>query len=257
MRRAIQEYEIDTCFHLAAQAIVNQSLLYPIPTFETNIMGTWSVLEACRLGKTVERVVVASSDKAYGEPKINPIPEEHPLEPSFPYDASKACADILARCYASTYGLAVANTRCSNIYGEGDLNFSRIIPSTIRSVLSDEQPIIRSDGKPQRDYTYIEDIVNAYLTLAENVNRAELKGKSINFGTGKPISVLDLVRLIVKLCGKDFEPKLLYQDKQQISIQYVAPDKARALLGWEARTLTEGLKKTVAWYRENPNTWKR
>lgn len=258
VRRVVQEYEIDTCFHLAAQAIVNQAFSYPVPTFETNIMGTWSVLEACRLSKTVEGVIVASSDKAYGEPKINPITEEHPLEPSFPYDASKACADILARSYSSTYGMAVAIARCANTYGGGDLNFSRIIPSTIKSVLSDQQPIIRSDGKPQRDYIYIEDIVNAYLTLAENVNRAELKGKGINFGTGKPVSVLDLVRLIVNVCGKDLEPKLLNQDKQQIMVQYLSPNKAKILLGWEARvSLIDGLKRTVVWYRENQSVLKR
>lgn len=258
VERTINEYEIGTCFHLAAQAIVNVALASPISTFESNIKGTWNLLEACRVSKTVNEVVVASTDKVYGEPLSVPIVEDHPLLATYPYDVSKACLDMLSFSYYKTYGLPVAVTRCSNIYGGGDMNFSRIIPDTIRSVLSSQNPKIRSDGKAVRDYMYVSDAVNAYLTLAENLDRAGVKGEAFNFGTGKPSSVLDLVKKIIDASGKtDLKPVILGKEPQHIEVEYLSSEKAKSRLNWSAKTpLEKGLAETIGWYRNNESLWK-
>jgi CDP-glucose 4,6-dehydratase len=257
IERILNEYEVDTCFHLASQTIVGVAKRSPLSTFKSNIMGTWNVLEACRRSRILQRVVVASSDKAYGEPLKLPITEDHPLLAAYPYDASKACADILARTYFETYGLPVGVTRCSNIYGGGDMNFSRIIPDTVRSVLIGKAPIIRSDGTPERDYMYISDAVNAYITLAENLDRPKVKGEAFNFGTGKPVSVLDLVEKIINLAGKPhLKPVILGRETKEIKVQYLSTKKAKDALNWEARvSLEQGLVKTIKWYKENMQFW--
>lgn len=253
VERVLNEYEIDTCFHLAAQAIVGVANRSPVSTFNSNIKGTWILLEACRNSKKVERIVVASSDKAYGCQKKLPYTEDSPLLGSYPYDASKACADILSGCYFVTYGLPVAVTRCANIYGGADMNYSRLIPDAIRCILQEREFVIRSDGTPERDYMYVEDAVSAYLALAEQLNRDEVKGQAFNFGTGNPISVADLFRKIALLCGKpDVRPKILGTAKNEIDRQYLDSTKAKNILGWSVKhSIDEGLKKTIEWYKRH------
>ena len=249
--RTFNEYSLDSCFHLAAQAIVGIANRSPVSTFDSNIRGTWTVLEAARNSKTIERVVVASSDKAYGDQEKLPYTEDMPLLGAYPYDASKACTDILSRCFAKTYGLPIAMTRCANVYGGADLHMDRIVPGTICAVLKGETPIIRSDGTPKRDYIYIKDVVNAYIALAENLGRKDVRGEAFNFGTEKPITVLDLFNKIIKICGKDVKPKILNEAKNEIQCQYLATEKARKVLGWGVKfSLDEGLKETVEWYKD-------
>lgn len=247
-----KKHKIDTCFHLAAQAIVGEANQSPLPTFESNIKGTWNILEAAR-SYGISRMVIASSDKAYGEHEKLPYSEDFSLSALHPYDASKACCDILARTYAHTYDLPIAVTRCANIYGGGDPNFSRIIPDTIRSVLHKKNPIIRSDGSPLRDYIYIEDVVRAYLSLAERVNNEEIRGQAFNFGTEKPISVLNLVNKIIKISGeKVIKPIIIGKGKLkgEIDKQYLSIKKAQNLLGWQPEyNLEEGLKESIVWYQ--------
>lgn len=255
LKRIFKYYKPDVCFHLAAQAIVNKANKSPIPTFRTNIEGTWNILESVRQYSAQTKIIVASSDKAYGEHKKLPYTEDAALQALHPYDASKACTDILTRTYAYTYNLAAAITRCSNIYGPGDLNFSRVIPDTIRSVLKNTDPVIRSDGTPLRDYVYIDDVVDAYLCLARALylNKNRVKGQAFNFGTGKPISVLKLVRLILKLSGKNnLAPKILakHKIKGEIDKQYLSSKRASRILGWRYRySLADGLQKTYHWYK--------
>lgn len=251
IKKIFINHNIDTCFHLAAQAIVGIANQSPLPTFETNIIGTWNILEAARTAESVERVVVASSDKCYGEPIKLPITEDHPLLASYPYDASKACADILSRTYYKTYGLPVGVTRCCNIYGGGDLNFSRIIPDAVRSILLNKNPIIRSDGTPVRDFIFIADAVSGYLTLAENLERNEIKGEAFNFGSNSPTTILDLVNKIIKISGKDLKPEVIGKSKPkaEIDAQYLSSEKAEKLLNWKPKVkLDEGLKETIQWY---------
>lgn len=249
IERAINEYDIDTCFHLAAQAIVGSANKSPLSTFESNIKGTWNLLEACRLNKTVKRIIIASSDKAYGQQSKLPYTEESPLLGYYPYDASKACADILTRSYYKTYGMPLAITRNANTYGPADLNFSRIIPDVISSIIKNKQPIIRSDGTPERDYMHIKDAVNSYLTLAENLHRKEVIGQAFNFGTETPISVLDLYNKIIKLMGKDIKPRILGEAKNEIDRQYLSIKKAKEILNWQPKyNIDEGLKETIEWY---------
>lgn len=256
MQRILHGYEIDTVFHLAAQSLVGVANHLPVLTFEANIQGTWTVLEACRHCPSVQRVVVASSDKAYGVHGRLPYTEDFPLNGLYPYDASKACADILSRCYATMYGLPVGVTRCGNIYGGGDLNLSRLIPEVIQAVLQGRPPVIRSDGSPTRDYLYIDDAVRAYLTLAEQLDRPEVRGQAFNFGTHSPISVLELVRQIIALAGADLEPEVLGTSTGEIDHQYLDSTKAAHILGWRPQiSLQEGLRRTLAWYRERMDLW--
>jgi len=251
VQRVLNEYSVDTCFHLAAQAIVGVANASPVSTFDANIKGTWTILEAVRNSKGVERIVVASSDKAYGDQKKLPYTEDMPLLGMNPYDASKVCTDVLSRSFAKTYGLSIAVTRCANVYGGADLHMNRIIPGTVCSVLKGETPIIRSDGTPERDYVYIKDVVSAYLILAENLDRKEVRGEAFNFGTGKPISVLELFNKIIKACGKNVKPKILNEAKNEIQSQYLSAEKAEKVLGWTAKFgLDESLKETVRWYKE-------
>jgi CDP-glucose 4,6-dehydratase len=251
VERVLNEYLIDSCFHLAAQALVQVANRSPVSTFESNIKGTWNLLEACRNTKFIERVIIASTDKAYGEQERLPYTEESPLLGIYPYDASKACADILSRSYFASYGLPVAITRNANTFGGGDRNFSRIIPDVIRCILHNEEFIIRSDGTPERDYMYVKDAVNGYITLAENIENEDVRGAAFNFGTGKPISVINLYKKIAQLCEKShLKPKILGEAKNEIDRQYLAIDKAQKILKWEPKyTLEQGLKETIAWYK--------
>jgi CDP-glucose 4,6-dehydratase len=252
MERVINEYEIEAVFHLAAQAIVGAANRSPLSTFEANIRGTYSLLEACRRVETIRRVVVASSDKAYGAHEDLPYSEDYPLLGLFPYDASKACTDIIARSYAHTYRTPVVVSRFANIYGPGDMNMSRIIPGTIVAALRDEAPIIRSDGTPIREFIYVDDVARGYLLLAERID--EVIGEAFNFGAGEAVRMLDLVNRIIRLAGKEgrLEPRVMLQRKieREIDAQFLSAEKAEARLGWRAEIdLDEGLKRAIEWYR--------
>ena len=252
VERSMNEYEIDTCFHIAAQAIVGSANRAPLSTFESNIKGTWNILETCRLSKTIKRAIIASSDKAYGQQKILPYTEESPLLGYYPYDASKACADLLSTSYFKAYQVPLAIARNANTYGPADLNFNRIIPETIKSIIEGKQPVIRSDGTPERDYIFIKDSVNAYLTLAENVHRPDVVGQAFNFGSGTPINVIELYNKIIKLMGKDIKPKILGEGKNEIDRQFLDSSKANKILNWNPKfNLDEGLKNTIEWYKEH------
>lgn len=251
IERALGEYEIDTVFHLAAQAIVGVANRNPISTFEANILGTWNILEACRKHPLIKRVIVASSDKAYGDQENLPYDENMPLQGKHPYDVSKSCADLISHTYFHTYGLPVCITRCGNLYGGGDLNFNRIIPQTIQLVLSGEAPEIRSDGTFVRDYFYIEDAVQAYLLLAEKMEENNLAGEAFNFSNEIQLTVLELVEKILKKMNSNLKPKVLNQGSNEIEHQYLSAEKARKLLNWTpAYTIDEGLEKTIEWYTE-------
>jgi CDP-glucose 4,6-dehydratase len=253
IERAINEYEVDTVFHLAAQAIVGAALRSPLPTFEANIRGTYHVLEACRVHQgLVKAVVIASSDKAYGDTDRLPYTEDHPLVGRHPYDVSKSCTDLLAASYHHTYGLPVTISRCGNIYGGGDLNWSRIVPGTIRSLLQREPPVLRSDGTLVRDYFYVEDAVEAYLTLAEQVGRPEVAGQGFNFSTESYVTVREIVETIQSVMGESDLP-LIIQGKNhgEIQKQSLCARRAREVLGWIAKySLAAGMARTVAWYRD-------
>jgi CDP-glucose 4,6-dehydratase len=251
--RALNEYEIDSVFHLGAQTIVGTASRSTLSTFESNIKGTWLLLDACReLGRRIERVVVASSDKAYGEHETLPYTEDAPLQGRYPYDVSKSCADLISISYHRSFGLPVAITRCGNLYGAGDLNFNRLVPGTIRSALADERPVVRSDGTLVRDYFFVKDAVEAYLRLAARLPDPAFDGEAFNFGTETPMSVMELVALILRLMGKEhLEPDVLGQANNEIPAQYLDCAKARRLLGWKpAYTLEEGILETVGWYRD-------
>ncbi|UUI85096.1 GDP-mannose 4,6-dehydratase [Bacillus halotolerans] len=251
IERALGEYEIDTVFHLAAQAIVGVANRNPVSTFEANILGTWNVLEACRKHPLIKRVIVASSDKAYGDQENLPYDEDMPLQGKHPYDVSKSCADLISHTYFHTYCLPVCITRCGNLYGGGDLNFNRIIPQTIQLVLNGEAPEIRSDGTFVRDYFYIEDAVQAYLLLAEKMEEHNLAGEAFNFSNEIQLTVLELVEKILKKMNSNLKPKVLNQGSNEIKHQYLSAEKARKLLNWTpAYTIDEGLEKTIAWYTE-------
>lgn len=250
LERVLGEYEIDTVIHLAAQTIVTIANRNPISTFETNIGGTWSLLEACRRSPTVGQVVMASSDKAYGDHEILPYDETTPLEGRHPYDVSKSCADLIAQAYAATYDSPVAITRCGNFYGGGDLNWNRIVPGTIRSVLRGSRPIIRSDGRYVRDYFYVEDGVAAYMLLAERLaENRHLYGQAFNFSNEIQVTVLELVEKILEQMGSDLEPDVRNETRNEIRHQYLSASKAKKVLGWEPLfTLEEGLRRTIKWY---------
>lgn len=250
VKRLITRYSPATVFHLAAEALVSDSLKAPQRAFTSNIKGTWSVLEACRGVNEIESVVVASSDKAYGIHEKLPYEETAPLRGTHPYDVSKSCADLIARTYAVTYGLPVSITRCGNIYGPGDFNFSRIVPDTIRGIVLDKQLDIRSDGSFTRDYVYVEDIVDGYVLMAEKTGRAGLAGQAFNFSYENPLSVLELVGKIYSLAGKEARYRILNRARHEIPHQYLSSGKARKVLGWKPScSLDSSLKKTILWYK--------
>lgn len=250
VERALGEYEIATVIHLAAQTIVPIANRNPVSTFESNIRGTWSVLEACRRTPTVGGIVLASSDKAYGFCDTLPYDESTPLRGRHPYDVSKSCGDLIGQAYAETYGLPVAITRCGNFYGGGDLNWNRIVPGTIRSVLRGQRPVIRSDGQFVRDYFYVEDGAAAYMLLAERVTaHRALAGQAFNFSNEIQVTVLDLVRRILALMGSTLEPDVRGEGTNEIRHQYLSAAKARAELDWAPMfTLEQGLARTIPWY---------
>jgi len=252
LERALGEYEINTVVHLAAQTIVGIANSNPISTFETNIGGTWSLLEACRRSPTVKHIVVASSDKAYGAHNKLPYDEDTPLVGRHPYDVSKSCADLIAQAYAVTYGLPVAVTRNGNLYGGGDLNWNRIVPGTIRSVLRGQSPVIRSDGTFIRDYFYVEDGAAALTLLVEKMAAAPgLRGQAFNFSTEAKVTVLQLVERILALMRSKLKPEVQNKASNEIRYQYLSAAKARRVLGWRPLfTLDEGLKKTIKWYKD-------
>ena len=251
MKRIVNEYDIDTVLHLAAQPIVGVAKLDPVGTFRANIEGTWNILEAARL-KKVRQVVVASSDKAYGDSENLPYLEDHPLQGRYPYDASKSCADLLSQTYLQTYGLPVSIVRCANLFGGGDLNYNRVIPGVIRATLEGERFVIRSDGKFIRDYLYIRDAADAYLHLVESLAAGAPQG-AFNFSLEVQLSVLDCVNEVLTQMGRtDLEPVIMNQASAEIRAQYMDCTKARTSLGWSpAYSFREGIAETIAWYRRH------
>jgi len=252
VERILGEYEVDTVIHLAAQTIVSIANRNPVSTFESNIAGTWTILEACRRSPAVRQIVVASSDKAYGDQETLPYHEHTPLQGRHPYDVSKSCADLIAHAYAATYDLPVAVTRCGNFFGGGDLNWNRLVPGTIRSIIRGQRPIIRSNGRFVRDYFYVEDGAAAYMLLAEQLAaRPDLRGQAFNFANEQPLTVLELVRRILAVMGSFQEPEVLNEATNEIPEQHLSADKARKILSWTAGyTMEEGLARTAAWYRD-------
>ncbi len=252
LERMLGEYEIDTVLHLAAQTIVPIANRNPVSTFETNIGGTWALLEACRRSPAVKQVVYASSDKAYGECDTLPYDETTPLRGSHPYDVSKSCGDLIAQSYATSYGLPVAITRCGNFYGGGDLNWNRIVPGTIRSALRGERPVIRSDGTLIRDYFYVEDGAAAYMLLAEKLaNNDALRGEAFNFSNELQLTVRQMVEKILGLMGKGIDFDVRDEASNEIPHQYLSARRAREELAWHSLySLDDGLKRTIAWYEQ-------
>ncbi len=250
MKKILKNYKIKTVFHLAAQAIVGVAIKTPRETLKTNIEGTWNLIESSRSLKNFPHIVIASSDKAYGEHKKLPYSENTPLKGTAPYDVSKSCADLISQMYYTTYHLPICVTRCGNVFGGGDLNFSRVIPDSIRSAVYNRTFFIRSNGNYRRDYIYIKDIVNAYLILAENMNRESLWGQAFNFGNNDPRSVLEVVKTVFHLMGKDnLKIKILDEAKHEIKNQYLLSKKAKEILGWQPKfTFQEGLQETISWY---------
>ncbi len=253
LARALNEYESETVLHLGAQTIVGAAARGPLATFEANIRGTYNLLEACRVnGKTVRRVIVASSDKAYGEQAELPYTEDSTLLGRFPYDCSKSCTDLLAQSYHASYGVPVCITRCGNLYGAGDLNWNRLVPGTLRAALRGERPVVRSDGTFVRDYFYVEDAAAAYLSLAEAMERAEVVGHAFNFSDDQPLSVVEMARRALEAAGRpDLELVIRGEASREIPLQYLSAAKARRLLEWTPRFgMSEGLERTAAWYRQ-------
>jgi len=252
LERILGEYEISTVIHLAAQTIVTIANRNPISTFETNVAGTWNLLEACRRSPRVAQVVVASSDKAYGDQEELPYNENAPLQGEHPYDVSKSCADLITHTYAVSYDLPVVVTRCGNFYGGGDLNWNRIIPGTIRAILRGQRPVIRSDGSYVRDYFYVEDGAAAYMLLAEQLAaQPQLKGQAFNFSNEAQASVSEIVAHILSLMKSNLAADVRNEATNEIRRQYLSAEKARRLLNWRPLfTLDEGLQKTIDWYRE-------
>lgn len=253
LERTIVDYEIDTVFHLAAQAIVGAAYKSPLDTFESNIRGTYNLLEACRLHQDqIKAFVVASSDKAYGTSEVLPYVENMPLAGSHPYDVSKSCTDLLSQTYFTTYQLPIAILRCGNIFGGGDLNLNRLIPGTIQAFYENRAPIIRSDGTFTRDYIYVEDAAEAYVLIAEHIENQKVVGNAFNFGPCQPYSVLEVVSALQVLMQKsEIKPKILNESKAEIKHQYLSSEKIHRLLGWSPKfSMEEGLLKTIDWYKE-------
>jgi CDP-glucose 4,6-dehydratase len=253
LERAINLHEIEVVFHLGAQTIVGVAHRSPLQTFEANIRGTYNLLEACRLHRgLVQRVVIASSDKAYGPQPRLPYMEEMSLNGRHPYEVSKSCADLIAQSYHYTYGLPVAIARCGNVYGGGDLNWSRLVPGAIRSFLHRERPILRSDGTYVRDYIYVKDVARAYMRLGECLDDKEVRGEAFNFSAEKPMTVVELVQVIQKLMGcRDIDSDVRSYAEGEIQHQHLSAQKAKKILRWEPTfDLETGLSETIAWYRE-------
>jgi CDP-glucose 4,6-dehydratase len=255
LKKIIKQHKPEVIFHLAAQAIVHEANQDPIECFRSNIQGTWNILEAARGQKFIESIIVASSDKAYGSHKKLPYTEKYALQGDHPYDVSKSCADLICYTYFHSYQVPVMVTRCGNIYGGGDYNLSRIVPGAVISALKSQPLIIRSNGKFTRDYNYVEDIVSAYLVLAQKAKKLNLYGQAFNFSDEFPISVLDLFKKISKLASKKvLPPKILNRAHLEIMHQSLSSLKARRVLGWRPQySLSEGLIKTIAWYKEHIN----
>lgn len=251
IERTLNEYDIDTVFHLGAQTIVTIANRSPLSSFESNIKGTWNILEAVRNTPIVKRVIVTSTDKAYGEHKILPYTEESQLLAKFPYDVSKACADMLSQSYAKTFNLPIVVTRCANLFGGGDLNFNRIIPGTIYSLIKNESPIIRSDGKLVRDYFYVKDAVGAFMLLAEKIDEKKIQGEAFNLSSDNKLNVIDITNKIIKLMKKDkLKPKIINNIKCEIKNQYLSSEKMKKMFNWKpAHTLQEALEETIQWYK--------
>jgi len=252
VERSINNHEIDTVIHLGAQPIVGAADRAPRHTFESNIQGTWNILDACRvLNPLVKRIVVASSDKAYGTQPVLPYSEDMSLSGEHPYEVSKSCTDLISTTYARTYGLPVTIARCGNIYGGGDLNWNRIVPGMFRAFIRNEVPVLRSDGTFIRDYLHVDDIVNAYLTLADRSDDPDLAGEAFNFSDESPITVMQIFEAMRDVAGApDIEPKILNAAQAEIKDQYLDASKARNVLGWKASlSLHDGLTKTYEWYR--------
>ena len=257
--RVLNEYDVDSVFHLAAQTLVGTANRAPLSTFETNIRGTWLMLEACRL-HGAERVIVASSDKAYGRQAELPYREGQPLQPAYPYDVSKAAADMLARSYWHTFELPVAVTRFANLYGGADTNHSRLIPEAVCAALASRAPVVRSDGSPERDFLYVEDATRAYLAIWDALGRGAGRGEAFNAGGGEPHRVSDVIALICRLAGTDVQPDIRGQGTPhgEIDRQWVDATKLRELTGWEPVVeLEDGLGRTIDWYRAHPEAWPR
>jgi CDP-glucose 4,6-dehydratase len=250
---AIAEHKPDSVFHLAAQVLVGTAAESPEPTFDTNVRGTWMLLEACR-EHGVERTVVASSDKAYGAHEDLPYREDYALRPTAPYEASKSAADVITRSYWPAYGLPVAVTRFANLYGGGDTNWSRLIPESVTAALEGRSPVLRSDGSPERDFLYIEDAADAYLTIAGALDRDDVRGEAFNAGGGEPHSVGEVVETVTRLAGTGVEPDIQGEGNPEgeIDRQWVDPSKLKERTGWSPSVgLEDGLERTIEWYREH------
>jgi CDP-glucose 4,6-dehydratase len=257
LERVLAANGVDTVFHLAAETIVSTVQESPVRGFESNVRGTWTLLQAC-LDQSVGKVVFASSDKAYGAHETLPYRENFPLQPTAPYEASKAAADLIARSYWHSYGLPIAVTRFANIYGGGDLNFSRLIPEAVSAALDGRAPVLRSDGSPERDFLYVEDAASAYLALADGLDREDVRGEAFNAGGGRSYRVLDVIEAITRLAGTGVEPDVRGKGNPdgEIDKQFVAPTTLRETLGWEPEVgLEDGLERTIAWYRDHPESW--
>lgn len=256
IRRVLSENRVENVFHLAAETIVSTVQESPVQGFESNVRGTWVLLQAC-LEQDVQKVVFASSDKAYGAHETLPYKEDFPLQPTAPYEASKAAADLIARSYWHSYGLPVAVTRFANIYGGGDLNFSRLIPEAVSAALDGRAPILRSDGTPERDFLYVKDAANAYLAIEAGLDRDDVRGEAFNAGGGRSYPVIDVITKIAELSGTGVQPDVrgTGNPEGEIDRQYVDPAKLRTMLGWEPSVgLEEGLQLTLDWYREHPES---
>lgn len=250
LERILNEYEIDTVFHLGAQTLVEIAFRNPLQTFESNVRGTYNLLEACRRqGQMVQRILVASSDKAYGESEVLPYVETMPLKGRTPYDVSKSCTDLIALSYSSSYQLPIVIARCGNVYGGGDLHWSRIIPGTIRNILLGKPPLIRSNGKLIRDYLYVQDAVRAYLLMAMHADQKNVRGEAFNFGPQQPSSVLEIVEMLQKMMGSSLKPIILHGASNEIQNQVLDSSKAFQVLGWCSEySLAQGISETIKWY---------